>query len=163
MTKNLNTNNDNSLFNLPYGAPLRETLDFDLENEPSLTVQSEMEACDIDHIVKQYTQTGIWPVNSRQPGSGQFADVSEIGDYREALNVVREAEKAFMALPAMTRAEFQNDPGSFLEFAQNPQNIDRMVELGLAVPAPVEAPSSAPHNAGAEGAPSTPETPLETA
>ena len=37
----------------------------------------------------------------------------------------------FMALPSKVRREFDDDPGTFLDFANDPKNTDRMIELGL--------------------------------
>ena len=38
---------------------------------------------------------------------------------------------AFDDLPAKVRREFDNDPFKFLEFVEDPENVERMAELGL--------------------------------
>jgi len=45
----------------------------------------------------------------------------------------------FEELPSTIRAQFENNPEKFLEFVQNPDNLDKMRELGLA-----KAPQSPP-------------------
>jgi hypothetical protein len=63
----------------------------------------------------------------------------------------------FMSLPAKIRSRFQNDPGAFLDFVQNPENRDEMIELGLA-----KAQPRAPVEPEAEPSPSeVPEDPQE--
>lgn len=41
-------------------------------------------------------------------------------------------KKSFMTLPASVRERFANDPGEFLKFAEDPANLDEMVDMGLA-------------------------------
>ena len=95
---------------------------------PSLTKQSEAEACDINNIVRRYAGTGALPSTNR---AAFFADVSEMGDYREALDRIREAQNAFMELPSDLRKRFKDDPAEFLDFCADPDNREEMVELGL--------------------------------
>lgn len=109
-------------------------LDCDLENNPSLTIQSEADACDINKIMAQWAKTGLLPHVNRFPGS--YGDFSDASDYQTALNRVIEAQDAFMELPAAIRTKFDNDPGKFLEFASNPENAQEMINLGLATPLP---------------------------
>ena len=56
------------------------------------------------------------------------------------MNQVAEAFEMFQSIPARIRALFDNSPQKFLEFAQNPKNADKMVELGLAQKRPVDPP-----------------------
>lgn len=95
---------------------------------PSLTRQSEANACDINKIMKKYEKTGILPQRDRPL---MFADVSTVGDYRSALHSVRRAEELFAAQPAEVRRKFDNDPALFLDFCSNPKNRDEMKDLGL--------------------------------
>jgi len=139
-------------FNLPYDAPLRERLDCDLDNNPSLTVQSEKDGCDINYILNNLQKTGNLPSHARDPSSAKFIDVSNITDYQQSLNIVLEAERAFNNLPSEIRTRFNNNPAELIAFTENPQNQDEAVRLGLANPYPAEAPSSAPQNAGVDGA-----------
>ena len=49
---------------------------------PSLARQSEKAYSDINVIMRKYVKTGVLPPQTRE---GFFADVSKVGDYREAL------------------------------------------------------------------------------
>lgn len=100
----------------------------------SKTRQSELASCDINNIVKQFDKTGMLP---QVVGGPVFLDVSYVGDYRTAIDQVRMAEGFFSALPAKVRAEFANDPASFLDFASNGENRKQMQEWGLIAADPV--------------------------
>lgn len=130
------------------------------EGEVSLTHQSFRDECDINHIMKRYEKTGILDhVNKHQ---GAYGDFTQVASYQDALQVVSEAERMFLTLPARIRAEFDNDPGTFLQFATNPDNGERMVELGLAErvnknppaePTPLEAAIAAKGGTDAKASP----------
>lgn len=99
------------------------------------TRQADAEACDINVIMRRYEKTGMLPTMAQV--EGYFADVSDMGDYRTALSVVREADGMFMALPAEVRRRFDNDPAAFVDFMADPANRDEAVKLGLVAAAPV--------------------------
>ena len=61
-----------------------------------------------------------------------------------------EAEASFMEMPAKVRAEFDNDPGKFVQFFEREENRERAVALGLIKGAP-EAPKP-PETPSAPGA-----------
>jgi len=115
----------------------------DCSDDPSLTKQSFKDECDINTIVRNFGVTGELPDNIRPP---QYGDFTGIFDYQSALNAVIAADDAFMEMDAKIRARFHNDPALFVEFCSNPENLDEMRKMGLAVPAsvpetPVEAPA----------------------
>lgn len=66
-----------------------------------------------------------------------YGDVSNAPDYQQSLNKVLQAQESFMALPAIIRKRFQNDPGSLLEFLQHEENRAEAIKLGL-IEEPVE-------------------------
>ena len=68
-----------------------------------------------------------------------FVDFEETFDFQSSMNVIRAAEEAFAAMPADVRDRFQNDPGRFLEFANDASNYDEAVKMGLAIKRPSEA------------------------
>jgi len=107
----------------------------DCSKDPSRTRQSEAEACDINKIIERFKRTGILPPVARE---GFYADVCELGGYREVLDRVQEAELYFMKLPATLRAEFGNDPAAFLDFVAE-ATPDELEAHGL-----VEASEKAP-------------------
>ena len=86
---------------------------------------------DINNIMKRYERTGLLDhVNQYQGDYGDYTNVPV--DYHDALNFVRNSQEMFMTLPAAVRARFDNDPGAFLKFVEDPANADAMVEMGLA-------------------------------
>jgi len=85
--------------------------------------------CDINNIVKRYVRDGF--VSHLAAGVPQFLDVSEIGDFRTAVEQVRAASEFFDGLPAKVRARFDNDPARFLDEAGQ-LTRDELRELGLA-------------------------------
>lgn len=101
--------------------------------DPTRTSQEFKEECDINTIVERFGITGELPEpgSVKAPLEGDFVDVH---DFQSALNVVRQAEEAFMAMPADVRTEFNNDPGRFMAFVNDPSNLERAVKLGIAVP-----------------------------
>ncbi len=117
----------------------------------SLTRQSEAASCNINKIMEKYEKTGVLPVMKREEF---FADVSSMGDYRQALSQVQMADEAFMELPAKLRARFENDAAMFLDFCSDIANREEMVELGLledvsgAVPVVPEVPAEGAESVG---------------
>lgn len=111
-------------------------------------LQSEEPKTDVNRIIQEYDRDGFFRhLNQRV---GQFADVSEVPDYRTAIEHVRRGEAFFMELPAKVRAAFDNDVGNFLDALQDPAQRSRLEELELvpkeeapSVPAPEGAPAPA--------------------
>lgn len=105
---------------------------------PSMTEQSHKDQCDIHNILKQFQRTGIIQhINRHQPS---FDNLPDTIDFQESMNIVLEAEDNFNRLPAALRAEYNNDPGTFLQALHNPANHDRFRQLGILKPLPVEQP-----------------------
>lgn len=126
-------------FNTAYGDRVRVTADPVGE---SLTQQHFKKETDIVEIIKKHDRTGIIEHVAR--GVAQYGDYSEVNEYREALDMVNNANASFMELPAELRAMFDNDAGAFFEFATDPKNEAKMQELGLAEKPQPEAATSSP-------------------
>lgn len=102
----------------------------------SLTRQEFVDECDVNALMKRYDKVGVWPMSdAREPA---YLDCSDIPDLRTAYDAIRDAEAAFMSLPASVRRTFENDPAQFVDFASDPKNIDQMREWKLAPAAPEE-------------------------
>lgn len=136
-------------FNTAYGDRVR------VQSTPigeSLTQQHFKKETDIVEIIKKHDRTGIIEHVAR--GVAQYGDYSEVNEYREALDMVNNANASFMELPAEVRQMFGNDAGEFFEFATDPKNLDKMQELGLAEkPEPAEptsSPTAEPKQAAAD-------------
>lgn len=108
--------------------------------DPSLAVQSQKDEADINTIVRNFGVTGQLPVGVKVP---IYEDFDEIIDYRTAIERVREAEASFLAVPSELRERLGHDPQKFLEYCADPNNLEEMRKLGLAVSrdAPPAAPS----------------------
>lgn len=111
------------------GSPVRGDMD---EFLPSLTRQEFADECDINALMDRYEKHGVIShVNRAQP---VYMDLAGVPDLREALDYMRDAQVMFNSLPATTRFTFDNDAVKFVEYAQNPANIEKMREWGLAAP-----------------------------
>lgn len=102
---------------------------------PSRTQQSFKSECDINQIMKRFKRVnnGDFLNSYSQAQGGRFDDFSDVSDYRTALDRVKRADEAFGALPSNLRKRFNHDSGAFLDFCLNPENVDEMCSLGLAV------------------------------
>lgn len=137
------------VFKTGYGE--RERVKTEPKGE-SLTQQHFAPEADVRNIIKQYDKTGL--IANVQKGVARYGDYSEVNEYREALDLVNEANATFAELPAELREMFQNNAGTFLEFATNPQNNDKMIELGLKeAPVQEERPIKAENKAAEPPAP----------
>lgn len=106
------------------------------------TVQSLSEETDINKIMGKYRDTGI--INHVNLQTPVYADFSNVQDYHTARNALLKAQEIFDSLPARVRARVENDPGKLIEFAENPDNAEELVELGLKNPiTPRQEPASA--------------------
>lgn len=119
-------NNSEGLHNVHIPHP-RHRLEFPL---PSLAKQSFRDEANINNIMARYERTGI--IEHQNKFNGQYGDFTSDLDYHGAMNQVIAAQNMFETLPAKVRAKFNNDPGQFLEFADNPENSDELIEMGLA-------------------------------
>lgn len=109
-----------------------------------LVKQAELEATDINAIVRRYVAHGVAP-----PASGRtprYGDFSSGYSFHQALDQVMEAERQFFGLPAAVRDRCQNDVGVFLEACSRKEELQELLELGLDpewVPAKPEEPRGA--------------------
>ena len=95
----------------------------------SLTQQHFKEECDVINIIKRHDRNGI--IEHVQRGQARYGDFSEVADYREALDLVRDAQNEFMTIPSDIRKKFDNDPGKFYEFVSNPDNKEELKQMGF--------------------------------
>lgn len=110
--------------------------------EPTMTIQSEKDNCDINVIMNRYATCGT-PLPYRTDGvQPVYADVSELGDYMENYQRCKQAEEMFNALPSALRKELDNNPANLLAFIQDDANRERCVEYGLINKPAVEAPQT---------------------
>ena len=80
-----------------------------VNDEPSLTLQSEYEETTIDYYLKRYSATGLFG-DPQRLAAARFEDVSEVSDFQTALNKVLEVQRAFSELSAEERRRYGDDP-----------------------------------------------------
>lgn len=99
----------------------------------SRTKQQFAEECDINTIVRRFNLTGALPTDVRVP---QYADFEEAIDFHTSMNAICLAHEAFDQMPSDVRYRFGNDPGVFVDFCNDPANVEEMIKMGLAVKRP---------------------------
>lgn len=108
----------------------------DCSGDPGKADQSFAKDADINNIVATYHKTGVFP---SADGPALFADVSDAPSYQDALQIIINAESAFMSLDAKTRKKFENDPAQMLAFLEDPKNRSEAAALGMLKPEAVSA------------------------
>lgn len=98
----------------------------------SLVRPEFQDECDVNRLMARYEKVGQLPGSS--PEVPRYLDLSDVPDFQSAMNLMIEADRAFMSLPARVRREFDHDPAKFVEYAGDPDNLSRMREWGLAPP-----------------------------
>lgn len=99
--------------------------------EPTMTIQSEKDNCDINVIMSRYATCGT-PLPCRTDGlQPVYADVSELGDYMQNFERCKRAEEMFNSLPSALRKELDNNPANLVSFIQDENNRERCIEYGL--------------------------------
>jgi len=101
--------------------------------QPTMTQQQFKEECDINNVMRRYIKTGV--IDHLAKHQAQYADIEPVS-YHEAMNTIATANSMFEELPAQARRNFNNDPTKFLEFVQNPDNSDKLIDMGLATAIP---------------------------
>lgn len=115
-------------FNAENGVVDNAIIVFDREKEPSLTVQSDADKCNINKIMAHFEKTGSIDHLATVPV--RYGDVSEVQDFHSMMNYVTGVQSEFNMLPADVRARFNNDAGAMLDFLLDPKNQDEAIRLG---------------------------------
>lgn len=101
----------------------------DCSHEESKTEQHHKDRTNVNNIIKKYHKTGV--LQTLNTIEGIYGDVTGV-DFQSAMDLVTSAQEMFQALPSKVRAKFANNPALFLDFADNPDNREALVEMGLA-------------------------------
>lgn len=108
---------------------------------PSMTQQQFKDEADINYIVSMYDSSGVMPTfhGDGQPAQPVFGDFASLPDNaQEMYNRMIEAKNNFDSLPLEVRKRFNYDPAAFLDFVDNPENLDELVAMGLATKTAIE-------------------------
>lgn len=103
-----------------------------VEFGPTLTIQSEIENCDINVIMDRFTKNGGMVPQIMMPPLA--TDFNQVASFQDAMALIVKARESFESLPAAVRARFGNSPEAFLQFCDDERNIPEMLKLGIAVP-----------------------------
>jgi len=95
----------------------------------SLTKQSFKDECNINKIMAKFQKAGA--ISHYAKHAPKYGDTTSI-ELQDALNIIADADSMFEELPSTIRKKFENNPGKFLDFVQNPDNNEEMQKLGLA-------------------------------
>lgn len=101
---------------------------------PSMTMQQFSKEADINFLIDRYKKTGSYysPLStSGTPRVPLYEDISDLPDITALYNRINDVVDFFSTLPASVRAQFGNSVSAFVEFAQNPANYDKCVEMGV--------------------------------
>jgi phage internal scaffolding protein len=113
--------------------------------EPTKTLQSCKDDCDLNLIVDRMIKTGEQlPMASIQ----DYGDFTGAEDYHTLMNKLIDAQDAFSMLDAPIRERFNNDPGRLIDFLNVETNREEAIKLGL-INQP-EIPSAAPITSASE-------------
>ena len=95
----------------------------------SKTKQADADAADINKIIKRFYRTGL--LDDMVPGEARYGDFTGSLEYYDAMVKVREAQEDFLLAPAELRRYCDNDVGKFLDLVQDPDQLEKLKELGL--------------------------------
>lgn len=116
-----------------YSKKLKQTISFP-ENSDH-TRQEFKDECDINNIMAQYERTGeIFHLNESAP---QYLDCDGT-DFRASMDYIAGAFSMFEELPSKIRAQFDNDPATFLDFCSHEKNYPELAQMGLLTPEATE-------------------------
>lgn len=103
----------------------------DFSKSESMTEQSHLPQTQIKTILGKFDRLGIQAFNTNVMSNPEnFRDVTDIS-FHEAMNVVTRAHSIFQEVPAKIRLDFDNDPEKFVDFLDNPANIEALEEYGF--------------------------------
>lgn len=103
--------------------------------DESLADQSSREEADINTLVRRF---GIGELPVRDVRAPWYGDFTGLKSPHEMAQALVEAQAVFMQMPAKVRAEFDNDPHRFVDFCSKDENYDRMCDMGLLAPEPMQ-------------------------
>lgn len=113
-------------FRTAYGEHARIAIKF---TEPTLAKQADKESVDMNNIIAKFAKTGL--IDHQNVHQGDYGEYAVL-DYQEALNLVIEAREMFETLPSQMRRQFDNDPGKFIDYVEDPNNRESLYDMGLA-------------------------------
>lgn len=109
--------------------PLRTRRKVSITFGESMTEQHHKDRCSMSNILNKYRKTGL--VTHNAATVGHYADYPTELEFHLMQNRIAAAKSMFESIPSHIRALFDNDPGTFLSYAQDPDNRDDLIEMGF--------------------------------
>ena len=132
------------------GAP-RPSLSSEL---PSLAAQQFRDEADVNNLIERYKKTGSFynPLTPQgTPRVPTYQDISELPDTLGQLQILKDVEQMFAALPAKVRDDFGNNVATFVSWAQG--KPEALAKLGIIDPISVpKKPAADAAGSGSAGA-----------
>lgn len=147
-------------FSLQHSKAFKRERTHPVMETESMTEQSHGNSVEIHHILKKYRAQGIDLFNDNVLANWwQEVNLVDAPDFQEAQNMIARANELFMQVPSDIRADFDNDPGQFIEFMSDPENREEIEEYGFDAShlgGASDTPPTTPSPQGDQGAPATP-------
>ncbi len=87
------------------------------------TKQCFKDDCDIEKIMRRFEETGT--ISHLEKFQGVYADFSDF-DFFEQQNKLSRGAEIFAELPAELRKEFNQSPGAFFSYVNDPDNAEEL-------------------------------------
>ena len=122
---------------------------------PSLAAQQFRDEADVNNLIERYKKTGSFynPLAPQgTPRVPTYQDISELPDTLGQLQILKDVEQMFAALPAKVRDSFGNSVASFVEWAAQgkPEELARLGIIDpISVPKKPAAEADGSESAGA--------------
>ncbi len=113
------------------------------EDSPTRTLQAHKDESDINLIMAKYIRSGV--IEHGNANSQRYGFAPAV-DFREALELINEAETQFAGLPSAIRSKFDNSAEAFLAFCEQPDAVSKLVEMGVETSKPPWKQAETPPN-----------------
>lgn len=94
----------------------------------SMTREAFADELDINKIVERYARGGQLPLTT---ADARYGDVSEVNDYKSALDFVFAAKDQLRDLPVAARKQLSSDPEAYWSRLDAAVDREGLVDLGL--------------------------------
>lgn len=121
------------------GNLIRRKVVIDCSHEDPITEQSHKKEVNINNIIQRHGIDLIQKTAHLASTEFQFDDIAG-NDFTEAMLKVTKAQQTFDSMPSEVRKKFDNSPAQFMDFVQDPENQNALVEMGLAERLPTPEP-----------------------
>lgn len=97
----------------------------------SMTQQQFKDECDINNILRRYSEYGTCDHVMRK--EGRYVDCSDITakTFQEHLDFMMDFEEHFDTLPEKVKEYFDDDPTMLMEYLADERHYDKLAELGV--------------------------------